>query len=229
MNYITKIIGHIQYLNSYLFGTKLSSYQSNYNDKLELWLVDGKKILNSANANLSYDSLHRVFQQIFRKINIQNKPPAQVLLLGLGGGSVPCILLEELQFNCTITAIEHDPMMIELAINEFNIKRFKTLDIIESDAFLYVTGCSKKFDLIIVDLFLDDQVPLLFCEEEFNTALIKLLDPGFILFNFINKNLAQANQFEKLQLLYNLQRDLLVSNYHLDGNNDMLVAEKVRQ
>ncbi len=228
MNYITRIISHVKHLNSYLFGTKLSSYQSLHNGKLELWLIDGKKILNSANANLSYDSLHRVFQQIFHKINIQKKPPAQVLLLGLGGGSVPCILLEELQLNCKITAIEHDPMMIELAIKEFNITRFKTLEIIESDAYEYVMHCNNKFDLIIVDLFLDDYVPLLFCEEEFNTALIKLLDPGYILFNFINKNLAQANQFEKLQLLYNLQRNLLVNNYHLDGNNDMLVAEKVR-
>ncbi|MDP1727162.1 MAG: fused MFS/spermidine synthase [Bacteroidota bacterium] len=228
MNYITRIISHIRYVNSYLFGTKLSSYQSKLNGKLELWLIDGKKILNSSNANLSYDSLHRVFQQIFRKINIQNKPPERVLLLGLGGGSVPCILLEELQFNCKITAIEHDPMMIELAIKEFNINRFKSLEIVEMDAYEYVTHCNKKFDLIIVDLFLDDYVPLPFCEEEFNTALIKLLDPGYILFNFINKNLAQANQFEKLQLMYNLQRNLLVSNYHLDGNNDMLVAEKIR-
>ncbi len=189
-------------------------------------MIDGKKILNSKNANQSYDSLHRVFQQIFKKINLVNKPPSKVLLLGLGGGSVPCILFEELHFNCKITAVEHDPMMIKLAVEEFNIKRFEKLTVIECDAFDYVVNCDQKFDLIIVDLFVDHEVPAIFCGEEFNDALIRLLDQGLLLFNFINDNLAQANQFEKLHLLYKLRRNLLVSNYHLDGVNDMLVVEK---
>ena len=189
-------------------------------------MVDGKKIINSKNANQSYDGLHKVFQQIFKKLEIAKKKPQNALLLGLGGGSVPSIIYEELQLNCNITAIELDPIMISLALNEFNMNRFIKLKIIESDAFDYVLNCELKFDLIIVDLFNDNAVPAVFCEEEFNLALINLLECGYILFNFINKNLAQAAQFERLKQLYKLQRNLLVGNYYLDANNDMLVIEK---
>lgn len=209
-----------------MFGTKLAVYENGVNGKLELWLIDGKKVLNSKHANQSYDSLHRVFQKIFTKVELKKSAPKKVLLLGLGGGSVPTILFDELQLDCQVTAVEHDPIMIAIARKEFGLNRFKHLDIIESDAYKFVLHSHLTFDLIIVDLFIDNRVPEQFCEEEFNTALINLLDHGKIIFNFINGNIAQAAQFERLHQLYKTQRNLLVSNYHMEGNNDVLIAEK---
>ncbi len=213
-------------LNSFLFGVRLSVYENGPNGRLELWLINGKKVLNSKHANQSFDSLHRIFQKLFLKIDLIKSSPENILLLGLGGGSVPTIIFDELHLDCHITAVEHDPIMIAIARKEFDLDRFKNLSIVETDAFKYVIHAQHKFDFIIVDLFIDNHVPIQFCEEEFNTALINLLNKGKIIFNFINCTLAQAAQFERLHQLYKMQRNLLVSNYHMEGNNDVLIAER---
>lgn len=189
----------LQLAGSYIWGQHLTTCDSPLNGNLEVWLVNGRLMLNSAHANQSYDSLHDVFTRVFEEIRLDHQPIHHVLLLGLGAGSVPAIIEEELMMNCMITAVEKDPLMIGLGRDYFNLNRFKHLRIVQDDALHYVEHCKATFGMIIIDLFIDDHVPEPFTSESFLQQLNSLLTAeGFLLFNMIVQRQGQAEQFQTL-------------------------------
>lgn len=196
----------LQLAGSYIWGQRLAIYNSKVNGKLEVWMVNGKLMLNSANANQSYDSLHDVFKSVFEEIQLEHQPVHHILLLGLGAGSVPAIIEEELVMNCKITAVEKDPLMIELGNEHFDLQRFKHLHIILEDALPYVQHCKQQFELIIIDLFVDDCVPEPFTNDSFLIELNRLLsNDGFVLFNMIVQTPSQVEQFKRVHHFFNEQ------------------------
>jgi spermidine synthase len=212
----------IQTIESYLWGVKLKTYESKLNGMLELWLINNHKVLNSAHANQSFDSMHLIFQKVFRETAIKNKPIKNVLLLGLGCGSIPTILFDELHIDCKITAIDHDETMLQIANDHFNIHRFKNLEIVIDDALKYVDNCSSTFDLIIVDLFYDDQVPKKFLERTFIQNVSSLLTPkGLLVFNMITQTKHQKERFDELHN-YISHADVIKAN----GSNSIIVHHK---
>ena len=211
-----------QILESYLWGIKLQTYSSKLNGDLELWLINNQKVLNSAHANQSFDSMHRIFQKVFRETAIQNREIKNVLLLGLGCGSIPTILFEELNLNCEIIAVDHDKTMLQIANDHFNIYRFKNLEIHIDDALKYVDECKIGFDLIIVDLFYDDQVPQQFLEINFIKKISALLNSkGLLIFNMITQSKLQSQKFNEL-VTYFAHAKVINAN----GSNRIIVHEK---
>lgn len=122
---------------------------------LEVRYEAGQLVLNSTYGNQSFGSLHRVWQDAFTKIELRQRPPKSVLLLGLGGGSVPQILRKELHIAAPITAIEIDPVMIALGRSHFGLSQLADLRIIEADAVVQVHSDRQRYDLVVVDLFED--------------------------------------------------------------------------
>jgi spermidine synthase len=196
----------LQLAGSFMWGQRLASYQSSVSGKLEVWMVNGELVLNSAHANQSFESLHDVFTNVFEEINLQHQPIRNVLLLGLGAGNIPAIIEEELVMHCKITAIEKDPLMIKLGNKYFDLQRFKHLDIVLDDAYNYVKKCNQRFGLIIIDLFVDNYVPDPFTSEDFLQELGDLLHPeGFVLFNMIVQTPQQLEQLKRVQHFFNQQ------------------------
>jgi len=155
---------------------------SDHSGVLELTLVNGRKVLDSKNANYSFGSLQRILETGLHEIDLTNS--SSILLLGLGGGSVIKSLRNKFSYTGVIDAVEIDSTVIEIAKNEFDIQKSEKLDIYYEDAFKYVKKCSSFYDLIIVDLFIDDKVPLKFYSKEFFENLLTLLrEKGTILFN----------------------------------------------
>ncbi len=76
----------------------------------------------------------------------------RVLLLGLGGG----ISIGEIHLrfhDVTVTAVEWDPMMVDIAQNEGLIREAEMPKIIVGDAFAVLTTLTQQFDLILIDIF----------------------------------------------------------------------------
>lgn len=191
---------------SYMWGQRLATYQSAVNGKLEVWMVNGNLMLNSVHANQSFDSLHDVFTNVFDEIQLQHQPIRNILLLGLGAGNVPTIIEEELVMHCHITAIEKDPLMVELGKKYFDLNHLKHLKIVLDDAQHFVQNCSHQYGLVIIDLFVDNNVPAHFTHEDFLNRLCSLVLPeGFLLFNLIVQQPAQLEQFKRVQQYLNAQ------------------------
>ena len=166
---------------SYLlpFTKKVESINSG---TLEINWIDGKKRLDSKNANYSFGSLQQVLTVGLSRLTIH--PTSDTLLLGLGAGSILRPLREKFHCHGKVTAVEFDQAIIDIARDEFDISAIESLEIIHADALEYVNQCDERFDLIIVDLFIDAEVPPVFYSLEFWDSIAQLISAnGQILFN----------------------------------------------
>lgn len=152
------------------------------NGIVELTWYNGRKMLNSKNANYSYDSLQRILKYGLKQIDLTTVN--SVLLLGLGGGSVIATLRKEFSFEKNIVAVDIDQVVIDIAANEFQVVPSTNLEIIRADAYDFIVDCTKQFDLVIIDLFIDTKVPQKFHSLEFWNSLSKTISPkGYFIFN----------------------------------------------
>ena len=187
-------------LRKYASRQVMEQTGSAVNNMLEVVKIGDKFLLNSANANYSYGGLHRVFQKVFKKINIQARQLQDVLILGFGTGSVASILREELEIDCKITAVEKDPEVIRLGEKYFDTGRFTEMDLIEADAAEYVAGENNTFDLLIVDVYVDFEVPESCEQQGFIDKLERCINPGGILvFNKLIYNHQARLEAEELR------------------------------
>lgn len=142
----------------------------------------GKKRLDSENANYSYGSLQEVLDLGLSKLDLTNVK--NILLLGLGGGCVVHSLRKKFDFKQLIRAVEIDNDVISIAKNDFKISENEQLVIVNKDAYEEVFSAQDKYDLIIVDLFIDNKVPIQFYGQQFWKQLYQLLNQeGTIVFN----------------------------------------------
>ncbi len=139
-------------LLSHLWPVPVESVQGTMGE-LEVRWENGRKVLNSHGANQSFGSLHQVWRLTFEAIHLANDPPGNVLMLGLGGGSIPRILRDELGLCPAIVAIEQDPVMIDLARRHFDLP--PDITVLEGDALIQIHALKERFALVCVDLFHD--------------------------------------------------------------------------
>ncbi|AEV33503.1 spermidine synthase [Owenweeksia hongkongensis DSM 17368] len=160
----------------------ISKVESQYNGTLEISWYNGRKMLNSKNANYSYGKLQKVLVFGLSKMTFSKQAP--VLILGLGGGSIIRPLRN--RFGCTgkITAVECDEVVFKLSETEFDISKSGNVNKVLADAFTYVENCNETYGLIIVDLFVDNIVPVAFYSIPFWENLLAITQQGgSILFN----------------------------------------------
>lgn len=189
----------IKHIYSYLLPVTVERRNGTVTPYLEVLLVDGKYVLDTSSVNYSYGGLHKVVQRAFTYFNIKKLEFENVLVLGFGAGSVASILTEEYGMRCKITGIEKDEVVIDLAKRYFNIDRFKNLELIHESAYTYVQRTDNKFDLIIMDVFVDETVPKMFHEETFLKHLDRLLsNNGVLFYNFMTSHGNKKSEFEKL-------------------------------
>jgi spermidine synthase len=214
-------------LLSYLVPLKGKVVKSQINGQLELNWYDGKLMLDSKNANYSYGALQRALAvglNGFGK-NIISDSKA-ILILGMGAGCVIETLRKDFQNEAPITAVEIDPVVVDIAKKYFDVNRFSNLKIVQEDAFTFIKNNKLKYDLIIVDLFIDKETPIQFSSEEFlqnvlNATVVK----GNILFNTVNiKNKYTERNIKMIKYLeeYSLVKVLK----GIEGGNDLLLITK---
>ncbi|MBI4944838.1 MAG: methyltransferase domain-containing protein [Bacteroidetes bacterium] len=180
----------IRFLSSFLVTYPIEERKSEVSGKLEILYTNGKYVLDTARVNYSFGGLHRVFQKAFSQFRIKDRKIKNVLILGFGGGSVASILQGEYGKDIEITGVEKDEMVIELAKKYFSLDKYKKLSLHSTDAYDFVQNSSlTPFDLVVVDIFVDPIIPEKFQDENFLSALSKVLSPeGILFYNFIARD-----------------------------------------
>lgn len=209
---------------SYLVPYVIEQRRSFFGIPVTISLENGRLVLNSGKANYSYGNLHQVFKTVFYKLRLKEQFIGQsVLLLGMGGGSVVEIIFNELRMDCMMTAIEIDPVIIELSKKYFDIDQFENLEIVCADAYNFVSGTNRKFDLVIMDLFVDLLVPKKFLEPYYLEKLVRLMNKeGWLFFNFILNSPDEKYLLKRLE--ENLKLILKQSSVQIIGNNYVLTG-----
>jgi spermidine synthase len=169
---------------SYFLGRIIERTPSEISPCLEVAHINGKYMLNSMHANYSYGMLQKVFEVEFKKIELKKRKINNVLILGFGAGSIAYVILEKLKMNCNITGVEKDSQVISLGYKYFNIQRLRNTEIVCADAYDYMLENNKHYDLIIVDVYVDNVVPEKMESDVFlNKVRQSLNDKGLVIFN----------------------------------------------
>lgn len=187
-----------QNIISYVFPLTLEKRKGELTSQLEITIENGRYVLNTRQVNYSFGGLHKVFEKAFEKEKIADLNIKNVLILGFGAGDVAELLVEKYKLNCSIVGIEKDPVVIELAKKYFNIDRFHNLKLLKDDAFHFVQTCSQTFDLIVIDVFIEDRIPKIFDQELFLNNIKKIkASEGILFYNRpFNDEIKQKYTFE---------------------------------
>ena len=211
-------------LLSYIYPIT-KTIKSNYNGTLEITWHNGKKYLNTKNANYSYGSLQEILKFGLEKIQLKNTN--SILLLGLAGGSVIETLQQDYNYKNSITAVDIDTVIIDVAKKEFNLNNYKKLEIICDDALHFVEQNKKHYDLIIIDLFIDTKMPEQFLDIPFWKNIIKSNSKtGRILFNASLKN-SKDNTLKSVEdFLFKNSYNVAIFN-KVNETNTLIIANRL--
>ncbi|MBR9919579.1 MAG: methyltransferase domain-containing protein [Bacteroidetes bacterium] len=169
---------------SWLFEWHIESAPSPINPHLYVSLKRGRYQLSTAHAVYSYGDLYDNFRRAFKGVDLDRLSGKKVLLLGFGLGSVPYMLETVFERHFRYTAVEIDESVIDLASRYVLPQMESTIELIQADAFAYMLQQSDTYDLIAMDVFLDDTVPESFESDAFLEALNRALKPdGLLIYN----------------------------------------------
>tara|TARA_B100000678_G_scaffold285056_1_gene287545 strand:+ start:1846 stop:2496 length:651 start_codon:yes stop_codon:yes gene_type:complete len=207
---------------SYLYPVRVQIFESEVSGCLEIFWENGKKVLNGPHSNYSFGRLHQVFASGFRHFKPYWEEIHEVLILGYGGGSISELLKKQRGFNGNITAVELDPVIREIAETHFP-EALAGVELHIQDASRFLESTARGYDLIVVDLFIDDQVPAQFGQEAFIKSLQTHLNRGGMLIH--NFMFVQLQERQRVMDLYreNFER---VDFMELFGSNTLVWACK---
>ena len=173
-------------LLSHIFEFPLETVLGNDNLPLTVCLHKGRFQLYSENAIYSWDDLYTQFRDVFNHLTPEIKQKKEVLLLGLGLGSIPFLLEHKMGVDAYYTAVELDENIIYLA-EKYTLQYLKSgISTVQADALAFPYYTEEKFDLICFDVFNDHLTPLEFFSTDYFEALKESMEPnGLLLFNVL--------------------------------------------
>ena len=212
---------------SYLWDIQVDYRFSDINGDLVVFLSKGRYQLCTANAIYSFEDRYDNFGNIFRdSFDYSLLKGNKVLILGLGLGSVPITLDMVKPRHWDFTAVEIDDAVCELAALYGYPKIKSPIDTRVGDALIFVKTNRESFDLICLDLFIDDIMPEASMELDFLEDLKSMLGPGGVVvantLAYTEEHKTKSEAFFKDKFL-SVFPDAKLQYTHL---NNMLISDK---
>lgn len=169
---------------SYVYPFTLEVVEGTHNPHLEIVYSRGRYRLDTQNAIYSYEDLYTNYYYSFKQLKVETLAIQNVLVLGLGLGSIPVMLEKHFGKTYHYTAIEIDEEVLRLA-HKYSLSALQSnIEYICTDARLFVEQCDRQFDLVCMDIFMDDMVPLRFEQSDFLQQIKTLIAPnGLLMYN----------------------------------------------
>ena len=210
------VSGFFTILKSYFTDVLIESASSVFNPNLELYLVDGRYQLCANDAIYSFDDKYANFAEAFDKTKWSDFQVKNALILGLGLASIPYILEKKHKINLDYTAVEIDDAVIYLA-SKYRIPKLKsTVQIVHTDASIFMEQCSDQYDMVCMDVFIDQDIPDEFITESSIQRLYDVLKPGGLLYyNILEKGHEQTCEFICEKLAERFEHSELI---HVENN-----------
>jgi spermidine synthase len=219
----------IQKIFSYLIPIKIFKKKSKLSKMIEVTWANGQLVLDSENTNYSYGSLQRILRYGLKNIGFKTiQKMNHILVLGVAGGSVIKTLVDEIKYKGKITGVEIDSDIIQIANEYFNLSQIKQLEIIIDDAFEFVLKTKNQYDLIIIDIFEDTNMPNFLFESFFSDRICSILkNQGFVLFNTMI--LDEAHNIRNRKYISEINSKLYSTKMlpRVEQHNELIIIEKV--
>ena len=185
-------------LGSYFADIKMEETTSEFSGNLEVICRRGRFALCTENAVYSYDDLYLNFRESFNRLDLDGYKIQNVLVLGLGLGSIPLLLEKVFKKKYNYTLVEIDQKIVDLA-SKYTLGELQSpLKIVCKDALEYVKSCPNCFDLVAIDIFIDDEIPSSFESIDFLNDIKKVLSPdALLMYNRLTYNNRLAKKTEE--------------------------------
>jgi spermidine synthase len=124
-----------------------------------------------------------VYAQMMMASLLLNPEPERILILGLGGGTLP-MALDELLPQARIDVIEIDPAVVRVAREFFRFTPSDRVDVYAQDGRVFIKRAvqrKQEYDLIMLDAFNGEYIPEHLMTREFLEEVQELLAPGGVL------------------------------------------------
>jgi spermidine synthase len=106
-----------------------------------------------------------------------NPSAKKILVIGLGGAAVQKRLWRDFR-DVTVTTVELDPAVVDVAYRWFELPRDPRLPVVVDDGRRYLQRTDERFDVIMLDAFYADGVPFHMTTLEFAQLMHDRLTPG---------------------------------------------------
>lgn len=182
-------------LLSYIHEVHIEDAASYINPHLYVNLSRGRYQLVTTNAIYSYADLYGNFFRTFEKLRWDILRGDEVLLLGFGLGSIPYMLEKKFHKAFHYTAVELDEQVIYLA-GKYVLDELKSpFEIHHVDATKFIRSTSRQWDMICVDLFIDDVIPSDAQSIDYMICLREsLTTDGILLYNCLSRTHADVKK-----------------------------------
>ena len=114
------------------------------------------------------------------------RPHAQrVLVVGLGGGSIPKRFWRDYP-EMTVEVAELDPMVVDVARRFFGVPEDLRLRVFVQDGRRFLRQTARRYDMVILDAYFAESIPFHLTTREFmQLARTRLVPGGIVLSNLI--------------------------------------------
>jgi len=157
----------------------LEQVNSSFSGEIKVVKSSGDVYIATGPLTQSGGLVKVVWQDVLKKFG---KKDRSWLVLGLAGGTIARFISEKMHPSAMV-GVEIDPVMINLGKKYLGLDRIPELEIVNADAKAYVAGTDRKFDYILVDMYLGDKLPQFVYSKSFLSRLGKL--GNTIIFNHL--------------------------------------------
>jgi len=140
------------------------------------------------------------------------------LYLGLGAGVAPS-RMQSFAPDAEIQAVELDPVVVTTAEEWFNFDSSQIKTHI-ADAYTWLPLCDEKFDGVVIDICLEDDIPTQFTSSEFLSVVReKLVDGGVVATNLIGA--LEGPRSKELQSIIQTFNEVFEDTHVYPVNNEI--------
>jgi len=159
--------------------------------------------------------------------------PGSILVLGLGGGAIPTLLHAILE-KAVIDVVEIDPEMPAIAKKYFYFSISERLRLFINDAFFYIRDTDKKYDIVLMDAYIENQLPETVDSTAFFAETARVLAPnGIFVANLMTVNKEHfENTIERMSGIFKdirLLPGLVSTNGLVFAARDRILSAKMQK
>ena len=216
-------------LLSYFYPITIYNKPSNMSQTLEVTLYNGKTLLNTKNTNYSFGSLQTVLKKGLITIGKSEiNKMENILVLGVAGGSVVQTLVTDFEFTKNIVGVELDAEIIEIANSYFNLDKIRNFKCVITDAEEFVKTDKNTYNLIIIDIFKDTEMPEFLFEMNFIVSIKQLLNiNGYIVFNTMILDGFKNDKINKYLELFDSENFNKKVLKNVERYNDLIIIKRL--
>jgi spermidine synthase len=118
--------------------------------------------------------------------------------------------------------------VIDLGYKYFNLSAYKKLTLYKDEALHFIQTCWQKFDLVVVDIFIDDQTPDAFSELSFIQSLKSVIPvDGTVLINrMITSKKTEQQTLDLMEYIKKEFGNIEVLRFDNGGSNNWMLLNK---